>query len=87
MKNINSQKEIMINNIKINNNSLEEIESLKMELLKLNIDSLEVLKTFQYLTNLENNIIKQNNKIKFQIEKANELEKKGNIKIKKLKAS
>ena len=77
----------MINNIKINNNSLEEIESLKMELLKLNIDSLEVLKTFQYLTNLENNIIKQNNKIKFQIEKANELEKKGNIKIKKLKAS
>ena len=87
LKNINSQKEIMINNIKINNNSLEEIESLKMELLKLNIESLEVLKTFQYLTNLENNIIKQNNKIKSQIEKANELEKKGKIKIKKLKAS
>ena len=77
----------MINNIKINNNSLEEIESLKFELLKLNTDSLEVLKTFQYLTNLENNIIKQNNKIKSQIEKANELEEKGKVKIKKLKAS
>ena len=77
----------MINNIKINNNSLEEIESLKMELLKLNIESLEVLKTFQYLTNLENNIIKQNNKIKSQIEKANKLEEKGKVKIKKLKAS
>lgn len=87
LKNIHSQKEIMINNIKINNNSLEEIESLKFELLKLNTDSLEVLKTLQYLTNLENNIIKQNNKIKSQIEKANELEEKGKVKIKKLKAS
>ncbi|MBD9085622.1 hypothetical protein EGP64_03025, partial [bacterium] len=68
----------------INKNSLEEIENLKEELLKINDNSLEVRKANRYLAQIELDLINQNKKLKEQLEQNKNLEEKGKEKIKVL---
>lgn len=84
LENIDNHKDIILKNISINKNSLEEIEKLKAELLKINDNSLEVIKANQYLSQIELDLIKQNKKLKEQLEQNKKLEEKGKEKIKVL---
>lgn len=82
LSNIDNQKDIILKNIRINKNSLEEIENLKEELLKINDNSLEVRKANRYLAQIELDLINQNRKLKEQLEQNKNLEEKGKEKIK-----
>ena len=84
LSNIDNQKDIILKNIRINKNSLEEIENLKEELLKINDNSLEVMKANRYLAQIELDLINQNRKLKEQLEQNKNLEEKGKEKIKTL---
>lgn len=84
LENIRNHRDIILKNISINKNSLEEIEKLKAELLKINDNSLEVIKANQYLSQIELDLIKRNKKLKEQLEQNKKLEEKGKEKIKTL---
>lgn len=84
LENIRNRRDIILKNISINKNSLEEIEKLKAELLKINDNSLEVIKANQYLSKIELDLIRQNKKLKEQLEQNKKLEEKGKEKIKTL---